>query len=186
MVISAPDESEEPGKTGEPGVMSPEANISRMDRFFRDPYRFVTKYRSRIRDLLRFLLVLCFLGFFVILDDIVSSSTAPLSLPGVPGVVFLTAVAALVCYLLLVRIEAEHWALVHPVFMNGLRVIRAERDYSIILLVVNLCFLAMVTISALSGYILTRSGQQFIVLLISAGAASNLMVFCFLGRREET
>jgi len=186
IVISAPDDAEGPGKT-EGNIMTAQApGISGPDRISLHLHRFEIKYRPRIRDALRFLLVLCFLGFFFVLDDFVLSPTTSSSLPRFLGRVLFVAVVALACYLLLVHIEAERWGFVHPVFLNGLAEIRANRDYKKILFVVNLCFLAMVAISVISGYIFSRSGQEFVVLCVSIGAISNLIAFWFLGTREGT
>jgi hypothetical protein len=185
MVIPALDDAAGPGKTGRDSVTGQTPGISCAARLFRHLHRLETKYRSLIRDVLRFLLVLCFLGFFFLLDDFVSYSTVPPSLLHFLGQILFVAVPALVCYLLLVRIEAEQWALVHPVFMNALGVIRVDKDYKKILFVVNLFFFVMVAISVLSGYIFSRSGQQFFVLCISVGAAINLMAFWFLGPRKR-
>jgi hypothetical protein len=157
MGISAPDGAAGPGKSG----------------------------RDFIRDLLRLLLVLCFLGFFLVLGDFATYRAAPQPLPEFLGQVLVVVVLALACYLLLVRIETERWGLVHPVLRNGLAGIRANSDYKKILLVVNGCFLAMVVISVISGYVFSRSGRQFLVLCVSIWVTSDLIALWFLGKGDE-
>jgi hypothetical protein len=156
MGISAPDEAAGPGKSG----------------------------RDFIRDILRLYLVLLFLLFFFVLDDFATYQAAPQSLPEFLGQVLVVVVLVLACYLLLVRIETERWGLVHPVLRNGLAGIQANRDYQKILLVVNGCFLAMVAISVISGYVFSRSGQQFLVLCVSIWVTSDLIALWFLGKGE--
>jgi hypothetical protein len=138
-----------------------------------------------IGDILRLLLVLFFLLFFFVLDDFVSYQAVPQPLPEFLGLVLVVIILASACYLLLVRIEAERWGLVHPILRNGLAGIRANRDYQKILLVVNGCFLAMVAISVISGYIFSRSGQQFLVLCLSIWVTSDLIALWFLGKENE-
>jgi phosphate starvation-inducible membrane PsiE len=183
-VISAPDDAASPGKTEGNRMTARAPGISGPDRISLHLHRFEIKYRPQIRDALRFLLVLCFLGFFFVLDDFVLCPTTCLSLPRFLGRVLVVVVVALACYLLLVRIEKEQWALVHPAFMNGLGELRANRDYKNILIFVNLCFLAMVAISVASGYIFSRSGTEFVILCVSIGVTINLIALWSLGKGE--
>ena len=68
-------------------------------------------------------------------------------------------------YLALVRVDSGKWSIVHPLIPRGIRTLRMDRKFVVLLAVGNVALFLLAMISVFSGYIFSRHGTEAMIVL---------------------
>jgi membrane-associated HD superfamily phosphohydrolase len=117
--------------------------------------------------------------YFVYITEAASS-------PGRIGEVVLVVLLVAGSYLVIVRMDAGTWGLVHPLIPVAYQRFRRERDVVRLVIGMDLFLAVAIILFCLSGWVFRERGITMLLLLIGVGIVANLGIILVAFTAEET